>query len=192
MVVMQMSTQLIKLEGASKSYLNKGFDLEIEKGDFIVLSGENGSGKSTLLKLILGLIRPDSGKVSRDEKLRISYLPEISELPHYIKGFEYLNLIAKIKKSELNVNDVLKFKVPIYKELGTLSKGNRQKVSLISSLLGNSDLLVLDEPLSGLDKEASNVLLDELIKKKIEGTCVVISTHNPTFFSKLSTKMVEL
>lgn len=183
---------LIELKNASKSYLDKDFNLQIKKGDFWLVTGTNGSGKTTLLRLILGFIKEDGGNIKLSRKLSLNYLPEKVNLPPYLSSLEYLLLIAKIKKVELDLDLLLLLEIPLYKKIAHLSKGNYQKVAICSALIGESDLIILDEPLSGLDRKMTN-RLKKIIKNYQEtGKSFLISTHNPKAFQKMATNFLEL
>jgi ABC-2 type transport system ATP-binding protein len=182
---------LVKLEDAGKHYLSRTFCLEIEKSDFILVSGENGHGKTTLIQLILGFISPDKGFVSC-QKIKIGYLPEKAMLPLFIKVYVYLETLAKLKKAPLDQELILAFNLPIFKSVHELSKGNMQKLAIVSTFLGNPDLIILDEPLSGLDHESTLILKKYIEKKKEAGMSFMISTHHPELFSDLASKHLKL
>jgi ABC-2 type transport system ATP-binding protein len=182
---------LIKLEEAGKNYLNRTFCLEIHPKDFILVSGENGHGKTTLIQLILGFISPDKGFV-KGKKLKIGYLPEKAMLPLFIKVYVYLETLAKIKKTRLDLELIHAFNLPIFKSIHELSKGNQQKLAIVSTFVGNPDLIILDEPLSGLDHESTVILKKYIEKKKDEGMSFMISTHQPELFKELASKHLEL
>ncbi len=155
---------LIKLDQAGKRYLNHRFNLLIEKSDFVLVSGENGNGKTTLIHLLLGFTKPDLGRVQRT-KMKIGYLPEKAMLPLFVNVSVYLKTLARIKKTEINHDLVNAFHLPIEKSIHELSKGNQQKLAIVSTFLGKPDLIILDEPLSGLDDEST-----ETLKRHIEDT----------------------
>jgi len=182
---------LIKLEHAGKKYLNQSFDFEINEKDFILVSGENGNGKTTLVHLLLGFIHPDHGTV-QSEKLKIGYLPEKAMLPPYVKVMTYLETLSRIKKSKIDQNLLLEFNIPLLKSIHELSKGNQQKLAIFSTFMGHPDLIILDEPLSGLDAESTCMLKKCLLKKKEEGLSIMVSTHQPELFIDMASKHLEL
>jgi ABC-type multidrug transport system ATPase subunit len=186
-----MSIPLVKLSQVKKHYLNQVFDLEIEKEDFIVVSGENGKGKTTLIQLLLGFIHPDQGLIE-GKKLKIGYLPEKAMLPLFIKVHTYLETLSKIKKSKVDHELIYMFKVPLSKSIHELSKGNQQKLAIISTFIGNPDLIILDEPLSGLDQESCDILKDYMTYKRSCGMSFMVSTHQPERFSHLASKHLKL
>lgn len=182
---------LIKLEKAGKNYLTRTFDLEINPSDFILISGENGNGKTTLIQLILGFTRPDVGTIE-SKKLKIGYLPEKAMLPLYVKVMPYLETMARIKKSKIDQKLLLMFNIPIFKSIHELSKGNQQKLAIVSTFIGKPDLIILDEPFTGLDLESTLALKGYIELKKREGMSFVVSTHQPELFSHLASKHLKL
>ena len=182
---------LIELREARKLYCEDSFTLKIEKQDFIVISGENGRGKTTLLELILGFRKPDSGFIDK-KKLKIGYLPEVMMLPPLIKVSDYLETLARVKKDRLSEDMLHLFNIPLFKYIYQLSKGNQQKLAILSTFIGKPDLIILDEPLSGLDQESMKKLKAYLVDKKEEGLSIVISTHKPELFKELANKVLCL
>ncbi|HAX03285.1 MAG: hypothetical protein A2Y45_01010 [Tenericutes bacterium GWC2_34_14] len=186
-----MSTNLIKLEEAGKRYIPHRFSIDVTEKDIILVSGGNGSGKTTLLMLVLGFIYPDTGLVTK-RKLKIGYVPEKVSLPPFVGVLEYLETYARIKKSQLDMDLIHYFQIPIDKTMYELSKGNQQKVSIMCALMGKPHLVVLDEPLSGLDLEMSNRLIDVIKRYYLKGCSFIISTHQPDLFREFATKHLQL
>ncbi|MBN2300699.1 MAG: ATP-binding cassette domain-containing protein [Acholeplasmataceae bacterium] len=182
---------LISLNQAGKSYLNHQFNLCINPSDFILISGDNGNGKTTLIRLILGYTRPDTGTIE-SRKLKIGYLPEKAMLPLFVKVVPYLKTLARIKKSNIDHDLVEAFHIPISKSIYELSKGNQQKLAIVSTFLGQPDLIILDEPLSGLDEESVMILKAHIEKKKDEGMSFIVSTHTPELFVHLANQHLVL
>lgn len=182
---------LIKLYEAKKHYCPKIFNLVIEKSDFILVIGENGKGKTTLIELILGFKRPDQGIIDK-KRLKIGYVPETNMLPPLIKASEYLETLSKVKRDYLNEDLIHLFKIPLYKYIYQLSKGNQQKLALLSAFIGKPDLIILDEPLSGLDEDSIEDFVCFMKQKVAYGLSFLVSTHQPHVFSELVTKKVVL
>jgi len=164
----------------------------LQKGELFGLIGLNGVGKTTLIKNILDLTKPDSGEATlfgescKDAKARrhISYLPEKFQPSRYLRGKEYLSLslsyfgkkfdleVARAEAVKLDLNpDALENKV------GSYSKGMGQKLGLIGAFLVDSPLLILDEPMSGLDPKARILLKERLLSCKTEGKTIFFSSH---------------
>jgi len=186
-----MYMPLIKLSNVRKNYLDHTFDLEIDKHDFILLSGENGRGKTTLIQLLLGFIYPDVGSIE-SKKLKIGYLPEKTMLPLFVKVIVYIETLARIKKSKIDLDLLYELRIPITKSIHELSKGNQQKLAIFSTFMGNPDLVILDEPLSGLDAESIDFFSNYLISQKNRGLGLIISTHQPERFINLCNKHIHL
>ena len=187
-----MSWLPIELKDVTKNYLQTSFNLEIRPSDCLLVTGSNGSGKTTLLRLILGFTKPDHGIITICKKLKIGYLPEKAELPLFTTALDYLLMIAKIKKVELDIKMLNELNIPLFKKINHLSKGNHQRVAIAATLIGKSDLIILDEPLSGLDRKTTNALI-RIIKKMMENNqSFIISSHSPNAFKKLATNFLEL
>lgn len=186
-----MSTHLIKLEEAGKRYLSHRFTIEVSNHDFFVISGGNGTGKTTLLMMILGFIDPDCGMIEK-RRLKIGYVPEKVVLPPHVEVFDYLKTMARIKHDRIDLSLVHLFEVPIDKRIHELSKGNQQKLALMTAFMGKPNLLILDEPLSGLDDLMQDRVIG-IIKMQFEkGLSVMVSTHEPERFMPYATKHVAL
>jgi ABC-2 type transport system ATP-binding protein len=182
--------KITKLFGEQKALENVNF--EIEKGEIVGFLGPNGAGKSTMMKIITGFIPQTSGKVFVNEfdidknsleiRRLIGYLPEHNPLylEMYVK--EYLEFIAgvyKLKNTRKKINDIIEktgLGIEQHKKIGSLSKGYRQRVGLAQAIIHNPQVLILDEPTTGLDPnqiiEIRN-LISELGKEKT----VMLSTH---------------
>jgi len=184
----------IEVRSISKSYKNqavlKNIDFKISKGEVVGLLGPNGAGKSTLMKILTGFISPTSGEASinglklteakTEIQKQIGYLPEHNPiyLEMYIK--EYLDFHAKIFNSpKERIDEVIeqtKLTDEIGKRIYQLSKGYRQRVGLAAVLLHDPDILILDEPTTGLDP---NQLIEirDLIKSISKNKTILLSTH---------------
>lgn len=187
----------IELQNITKLYGNQraldNVSLSINKGEITGLLGPNGAGKSTLMKIICCFLPPSEGKASvygfdvMEEPLkvksRIGYLPEHNPLYMDMYVREYLHYIAGIFKMKDGVNERINEVIELTglqleqnKKIGALSKGYRQRVGLAQALIHDPDVLILDEPTTGLDP---NQLLEirELIKKIGKEKTVLLSTH---------------
>ena len=174
---------LLQCENVSLGYeghaLLTGLNLTIRQGDSLCVVGENGSGKSTLMKALLGLLPPMSGTIRRSEELRRGAVYEVA-LSGCLnqKGFHFFYTPAQKSQALLNLGKlgVLELKDRCYREL---SGGQQQRVLLARALCAASRLLILDEPITGLDPAAAQDLyktLDYLNGK--EGMAVVMVTHD--------------
>ena len=186
-----VSIQHISKSFGSQKVLND-VSLEIPAGQIVGLLGPNGPGKSTLMKILIGLWSADSGTVSAPS--RIGYLPENNPLYEEMYVTEYLQFMAKMTndKCQMTNVDALIDKVGLtpecHKHIRELSKGYRQRVGLAQALLGDPQLLILDEPTTGLDPNQL-VEIRSLIKSLSGGAglstfdfrqksrSVILSTH---------------
>lgn len=185
---------MYKLEYITKKYKDNivlnNISLELNESNLYILTGINGSGKSTLIKIIAKIIFKNSGNIISDES--IAYLPDKYNLPSLmsVKRFiiEVLNLY-RIKEDYRKIME--KFELP-NKLIGSLSKGNYQKLGLFFLFYNNKDIYVLDEPLDGLDDFAKG-LFKELIKEKLEqNKKIIISLHNKNMFNDLNPKIYNI
>lgn len=177
-----------------------------DKGQVISLIGPNGSGKTTLIKSILGMVKPDSGKifvkdqpVNGDPAYRsdIGYMPQIGRYPDNMKVGQLFDMMKKIRNAngEETDNDlVLQFNIPaIYeKPMRTLSGGTRQKVSAALAFLFNPSILILDEPTAGLDPLSSEILKEKIISEKKKNKLILITSHVLSDLEELTTHIMYL
>ena len=174
-----VSIQHISKSFGSQKVLND-VSLEIPAGQIVGLLGPNGAGKSTLMKILIGLWKADNGKISVPE--RIGYLPENNPLYEEMYVTEYLQFMAKMTndKCQMTNVDALIDKVGLtperHKHIRELSKGYRQRVGLAQALLGDPQLLILDEPTTGLDPNQL-VEIRSLIRSLGKDRTVILSTH---------------
>lgn len=184
----------IEVSAISKSYKQhsvlKNINFKIGKGEVVGLLGPNGAGKSTLMKILTGFISPTTGEVHiNDLKLstaktkiqsQVGYLPEHN--PIYLEMYirEYLNFNARIFKTPKHRIDTVIAQTKLSDEIGKriyqLSKGYRQRVGLAAALLHDPDILILDEPTTGLDPNQL-VEIRELIKSISKQKTILLSTH---------------
>lgn len=174
-----VSLQHISKSFGSQKVLND-VSLEIPAGQIVGLLGPNGAGKSTLMKILIGLWSADSGTVSAPS--RIGYLPENNPLYEEMYVTEYLQFMAKMTndKCQMTNVDALIDKVGLtpecHKHIRELSKGYRQRVGLAQALIGDPELLILDEPTTGLDPNQL-VEIRSLIRSLGKDRTVILSTH---------------
>ena len=187
---------MIDCQQVVKRYANKrvldGIDLQVSKGEFFGLVGMNGCGKSTLIKSMLDLVNIDSGVIkinskshrvvhSRDE---VAYLPDRFSPPAHLRGLDFIQYMLRLhgrrhaKQQIDSVLDELELDKAIMKEsVNKLSKGMTQKLGLASCLLSGKKLLILDEPMSGLDPRARVLFKKQLAALKQQGVTVFFSSH---------------
>ena len=174
----------VKIEHINKSFgaqqVLRDVNLDIAEGQVLGLLGPNGAGKSTLMKILIGLWRADSGTVSVPP--RIGYLPENNPLYEEMYVAEYLHFMAKMTQIDdlgFKIEDLIE-RVGLtperHKHIRELSKGYRQRVGLAQALLGDPQLLILDEPTTGLDPNQL-VEIRSLIRDLGKERTVILSTH---------------
>ena len=175
---------MVRIEHINKSFgpqqVLRDITLDIADGQVLGLLGPNGAGKSTLMKILIGLWRADSGQVSVPE--RIGYLPENNPLYEEMYVSEYLQFMAEltgIYNSQFTIHNLID-RVGLtperHKHIRELSKGYRQRVGLAQALLGDPQLLILDEPTTGLDPNQL-VEIRALIRELGKDRTVILSTH---------------
>lgn len=186
---------MIEVENVSKLFGNfravDGISFSIQTGEIVGLLGPNGAGKTTTMRMISGFLEPDSGTVKIDgldvlknpveTKRKIGYMPESAPMYSDMIVADYLKYIAEIENQNpaekcRELAEVCGLKEVMHKNIGELSRGNRQRIGLAHALMGNPEILILDEPTSGLDP---NQVLEvrSLIKQIGKTHTVIISTH---------------
>ena len=179
---------MISIQHICKSFgsqqVLKDVSLEIPAGQIVGLLGPNGAGKSTLMKILIGLWKADSGEVQAP--VRIGYLPENNPLYDEMYVAEYLEFMAGMTTPSLRGRDGVELVATLidlvgltperHKHIRELSKGYRQRVGLAQALLGNPELLILDEPTTGLDPNQL-VEIRSLIRDLGKERTVILSTH---------------
>lgn len=203
--IMILSVNNITKSFGEKQVL-KGISFSAESGKAVGILGRNGAGKTTLIRIIMDVFGADSGEVLLDgnpiskQKIRIGYLPEERGLYPKHKIMEQLIYFASLqgigKKSAIdNANALFKrLHIEEYKNrrLDTLSKGNQQKVQLIATLITNPDIIILDEPFSGLDPVNASLLKD-LVKDLIkDGKLVLFSSHQMNYIEEFCNEILIL
>ncbi|MGG4166710.1 ABC transporter ATP-binding protein [Rossellomorea vietnamensis] len=204
-----ISIRDLKKRFGSKEVL-KGVQLDVYEGQIIGYIGPNGAGKSTTIKIILGLEEGYSGQVtlfgedisdsSVEYKKRIGYVPEMADLYDNLTAEEYLTFMGELygmepKKAEekaerliglFGLSDVYESRIASY------SKGMKQKILIISSLLHNPDVLFLDEPINGLDANSVMIFKELLAQLAAQGKTIFYSSHIMDVVEKISNRIVLL
>lgn len=208
---MENREPIITIRNLSKSFgtktVLKNINLDIFKGEIIGYIGPNGAGKSTTVKIMLGLIGEFSGEIKIlgkdirgdiNYKGKIGYVPETAEIYENLTAREYLTFIGELygmayedvdRKSEklmglFGIKDVYDARLSSY------SKGMKQKVLIISSLINDPDILFLDEPLSGMDANSVMVFKEVLAELAKDGKTIFYSSHIMEVVEKLSNRII--
>ncbi len=184
----------VVVEGLHKSFGSThaldGLDLQVSQGEVHGFLGPNGSGKSTTIRVLLGLLRADSGRAvllggdpwreAASLHRRLAYVPGDVALWPGLTGGEVIDLIGRLRGglTESRRRQLLAdFELDPTKKSRTYSKGNRQKVALVAALASEAELLILDEPTSGLDPLMEEVFQSWIQRVKDEGRTVLLSSH---------------
>lgn len=193
---------IIELEGITKNFGSvqavKNLSLSVPKGSIYGFIGPNGSGKTTTIRMIMKIFYPDSGKIWINGKelngepiISIGYLPEDRGLYKKMKVFDVLYFLG-----ELNGGSDLKSKIQYWlkkldllefanKKVETLSKGMKQKLQFIATIMNEPEIIILDEPFSGLDPVNAEILKDSILDLQRKGATVIFSTHDMSMAEKM-------
>lgn len=186
---------MIRLQQIRKSFgpleVLRGVELDIVPGRITAIVGPNGSGKTTLIKMLLGLVRPDTGTIVWDDhtlngdwryRSRVGYMPQIVRFPENLTGRELLEMITDLRGGEaapdVELVDAFTLEKDLDKPFRTLSGGTRQKVNAAIAFRFHAELLILDEPTAGLDPVATRALKEKVRKERDNGRAIVITSHN--------------
>ncbi|MCP4727241.1 MAG: ABC transporter ATP-binding protein [bacterium] len=194
---------MIQLKGIRKNYkagfipkeveVLKGLDLEVNKGEVFGYLGPNGAGKTTTIKILMDLMPPTEGSASingidvkkPDSRLKVGYLPEQPYFYDYLTGFEIVDYCGRLFRipNEVRIKraDELIERVGLKdvrdKPLVKYSRGMLQRIGIAQALINDPDILILDEPLSGLDPVGRKEVIDLIIERKDLGNTVFFSSH---------------
>ena len=181
-----------------------GLNLEIKEGGIFAILGPNGSGKTTLIKCLLGMVIPDKGSISIFNKniLKkwayrndLNYLPQIANFPSNLTVLELINMVKNLRPKEADENPLIELfdlKASLHKKLGNLSGGTKQKVNLVLTFMFDSNLIVLDEPTTGLDPISHIHLKELIVKEKAKGKTILITSHIMSFVEEMADEIVFL
>jgi len=199
---------MIKINSLHKKFgkliVLDGLDLEIKSGGIFAILGPNGSGKTTLIKSILGMVIPNAGDIQIDGKSvlkkwdyrnQINYLPQIANFPGNLSVKELIAMVKNLRPKESKDGDLIELfgLAPFLdKKLGNLSGGTKQKVNIVLTFMFDSDLIILDEPTTGLDP-ISLIHLKEIIQsEKEKGKTLLITTHIMSLVDEIADEIVFL
>lgn len=186
----------------------KGISLKIYRGQIIGYIGQNGAGKSTTIKILMGMLDGYVGDIrifgedisngSVEYKRRIGYVPETVEIFENLTAFEYLTFIGEVYGLSLEqVNAKAKKLMAIlgienvyHSRISSYSKGMKQKLLIISSMIHNPDILFLDEPLSGLDANSVMTVKEIFTQLAASGKTIFYSSHNMDVVEKISSRII--
>jgi ABC-2 type transport system ATP-binding protein len=189
----------ITLESVKKSFGDKvavrDLTLSVSPGEIHGLLGPNGSGKSTTMKMIMGIVKPDTGKINVygvdvlkrpvEAKRIVGYVPEFPYLYEYLTASEYLDFVGTAYRIDFKTRrervdellGALQMNEYINEVMSGFSQGMRQKIAFIAALLHRPKALILDEVLNGLDPRSARIVKDILQRLAGEGVAIIFSTH---------------
>ncbi len=187
-----------------KNHVLEGIDLKIDQPGIYAILGPNGSGKTTLIKSILGMVIPDKGlievlgkNVRNNWKYRaeLNYLPQIANFPNNLKVSELLGMIRDLRgraTEEVKLIELFGLEPFLDKKLANLSGGTKQKVNIVIAFMSSSQLLILDEPSTGLDPNALLSLKKLLLEERKKGKTILITTHIMQFVEEMAEEIIYL
>lgn len=192
----KVSQDVLTLTNLGVDYVGKpaidGINLGVKAGEIFGLMGVNGAGKTTMIKSILGLRDPDRGEISimgRDRlnfesKARLAYLPEKFDPPWFLSGMEFLKFSAQLYKSDFDpekmeaaAESLALDPAALKRRVQTYSKGMRQKLGLIGTILTGASFFILDEPMSGLDPRARALVKKLILEMHGKDSTFFLSSH---------------
>ena len=195
---MRSEKPALEIKNLRKSYIRPavdGLSLNIKRGEFYALLGPNGAGKTTTLRMVAGLLQPDSGEISVcgidartnaiEAKSVMAWVPDEPMIYDKLDPMEYLEFVAglwamdacKAQRQARDLIDILGLAPNATTRCGGLSKGMRQKVALAGALIHDPELIILDEPLTGLDAASARQVKAVLRDRVASGTTVIMTTH---------------
>ena len=202
---------IVELDNIRKVYDTKvaveGLSLTIEPGKMFGLLGPNGSGKSSTIRMMIGITRPDSGSISlfgkpfeRSALHRIGYLPEergLYKKMNVLDQLVFLGQLHGLDSATANKRarawcERLQISEAIPKKTEELSKGMQQKIQFIAALLHEPQLIIMDEPFSGLDPVNAALLMDTLLDQRAQGRAILFSTHRMDQVERFSDEIALL
>ncbi len=205
---------MIELQGISKKFsaitVVKDVSFTVSPGEVLGYLGPNGAGKTTTIRMLAGLLEPSKGRILidggdiRDDllsyKRRLGYVPEQSEIYPHLSAEEYLNMVGRLrglperalKARIVELLRVFDLDADMGDPISSYSKGMRQKVLITAALLHDPDVLLLDEPMSGLDVTTSLVIRDLIKRLALEGKVIIYSSHVLEVTEKVCSKVIIL
>lgn len=184
----------------------RNFTLEIFKGEIIGILGLNGAGKTTAMKLLCGLLRPTAGRItvfgfepeSTDAKSNIGFLPEFPYFYPYLTPVESLGYYARLsgiphEKIKSSVHEILEkvgLKEHLQKKISEFSKGMMQRLGIAQAIVHNPELIILDEPVSGLDPLAIHDIRLIISQLNKNGKTIFLSSHSISELEKISNRVI--
>jgi ABC-2 type transport system ATP-binding protein len=205
---------MLEARGLSKSYGSvpavQNVNFRLKPGQVLGYLGPNGSGKSTTVRMLTGLLEPTRGEVTQDGedihknlaayRKRLGYVPEEANLYPYLTGEEYLEMVGTLRamseaRRKTRIDALLNlFSLWPHRQVtvGSYSKGMRQRILLIAALMDNQDVLILDEPMSGLDVTSSLILKNLIQELSARGKSIFFCSHVLAVVEKICSQLIIL
>jgi len=203
---------MLELKGVTKKFsvfpVVNHVSFTVRPGEVLGYLGPNGAGKTTTIRMLAGLLEPTDGEILFEGKnikkdlyaykRRLGYIPEQSEIYPHLSGYDYLLMIGRLRHIPESIlqDKIIEFlrlfdlKTDMDGAIGSYSKGMRQKILISAALLHNPDILLLDEPLSGLDVTTSLVIRDLVRRLAAENKIIIYSSHVLEVTEKVCSKII--
>ena len=204
-----MELPVVSARGVNKRYgklhVLQGLDLDVERGQVTAVIGPNASGKTTFNKILLGLVRPDSGEVLIDGhrldgsaayRAHIGYMPQAARFPENLCAYDVFRLLADLRGAlagrDEQLIDEFALGAVLHTPIRTLSGGMRQRVNAALAFLFCPTLLLLDEPTAGLDPISSGTLKDKIRQERAAGRTFILTSHVLSELEELADRIAFL
>jgi len=192
-----MGINIINLSKSfGKEKVIDGFNLELSDGDFICIMGKSGGGKTTLLSILMGLIKPDCGSVTGIEDKKLSAVFQENRLCENLTAFLNVKMVTDIS-DKYSSDDIISMFSRIgikeckSKPVSEFSGGMKRRVAILRALMAEFDILIMDEPLKGLDDETKEAVI-KLIIELTKGKTVIMTTHDFLEAEKFGAKVIHI
>ncbi|GAB4410260.1 MAG: ATP-binding cassette domain-containing protein [Anaerolineae bacterium] len=201
----------ISVRGVSKKYGNitavDNLSFDVRRGEIFAMLGPNGAGKTTTIRMILDILKPDTGTIevlggpiTEATKARIGYLPEERGLYHNVRVLDMLVYLGQLKglsgtearDRALSLLEHVGLAENARSKVKELSKGMQQKVQVIATILHRPDLIIIDEPFSGLDPVNTEMVKDLLYEMNREGVTIIMSTHQMHQIEEMADRLLMI
>lgn len=195
-------TNLRKVYGSTE--ILKGIDLTIYPGEIFGFVGRNGAGKSTFIHTMTGIIHKSSGsftmfgstnEITNDVKSKIGVMPDVSNLYDHMKGLTFLRYMGELAGDKREKKEYERLLADVglegagNKKIRSYSFGMKKKICIAQALLGNPQLIILDEPTSGVDPESAIQIRELILRLKAEGRTIFLTSHNLDEIDKISDRI---
>ena len=204
-------TEIVNVKSLRKAYgsseVLKGINLKIYPGEVLGFVGRNGAGKSTFIHTITGITHKSSGdfkifghsnEITTNVKSKLGVMPDVSNLYDHMKGIAFLKYMGELAGDKRKKKDYERLFIEVglegaeNKRIKSYSFGMKKKICIAQALLGNPQLIILDEPTSGVDPESAIKIRELILKLKNEGKTILLTSHNLEEIDKVSDRVAIL